>query len=227
MSKFSDRKSPPATPSRRRSLVRDACGCLQQQMFFWGCDARHREGNLLVRFGMTRLGREENTGEGSSRYRMDWRDGTVEVHSFCAGWYPRFDEGVVFIRNRERLYSCSGDEPLTPGAYEEERHTALNADAMLNLSRPLVEWVSEYESWVHAQTTSGYRQKCWMKLLSRMGGKPWLPPEQAETWRRSFVQDPASTPRARELFRRGFRRPKPPTPFFPNQTASEIYARAA
>ncbi len=200
---------PSLAPSRRRSLVRDACGCLQQQMFFWGCDARHREGNLLTRFGLKRLARKESASEGSGRYRMGWEGGTVELHSFCAGWYPRFGEGVIFIRNRERLFSYSGDKPPTPGAYEVERQTVSTADAMLQTCRPLLKWVAEYESWIQAHTASNYRHKCWMKLLSRMGGKPWLPPEKAERWRERFLADPGSTPRARELLRREPRQPRP------------------
>ena len=210
---FSDRKSPTVAASRRRSLVRDACGCLQQQMFFWGCDARHRSGNLLSGFGLMRIARTKNASEGSSRYRMDWGDGTVELHSFCAGWYPRSGDGVVFIRNREHLYSCTGDEPLTPGAYEDERHRGTDADTMLQTCRPLLEWVAEYEQWIETRTPGDYRRNCWMKLLSRMGGRPWLPPAEAKTWRQCFLADPATTPRARELLRR---RPAHSRPAYPS-----------
>jgi len=45
----------PDSPSRLRRLVCDACACLHQQMFFRDCNARHREGNLLVRHGLTSL----------------------------------------------------------------------------------------------------------------------------------------------------------------------------
>jgi len=54
---------PSVAPSKRRSLVRDACGCLHQQMFFWGCDARHPDGNLLIRHGLTRIARCESGEE--------------------------------------------------------------------------------------------------------------------------------------------------------------------
>ncbi len=206
---------PTGQASRRRSLMRDACGLFQQEMFFWGCDASHRGGNLLTRFGMRRLARRETSSEGSSRYRMVWRDGTVELHSFCAGWYSRSGEGVVFIRNRERLYSCSGDEPLTPGACEPERHTGSNADAMLHTCRPLVEWVSEYEAWIQGQTSADYRQNCWMKLLSRMAGRSWLPPEQARRWMNLFLKDHVSAPRAKEMLRRAPRKARS-APHFSN-----------
>jgi hypothetical protein len=204
-----------SVPSRRRSLVRDVCESLQQQMFFWGCDIRWRDGNLLMRYGMTRHAREEGSPmEGSSRYRMAWRDGTLELHSFHAGWYPHFGEGVVFIRNRERIYPCSSEEPLTPGAFGEE--FVSTTDGMLQACRPLVEWVCEYELWVQSNTPSGYREKCWIQWLSRKGSRPWLPPAEAGRWRKKFLTDPFSTPRARDFVRtnsnRFFHLPSHPSP---------------
>ena len=193
---------PSVAPSKRRSLVRDACGCLHQQMFFWGCDARHPDGNLLIRHGLTRIARCESGGEGSSRYRMDWRGGTVELHSFCAGWFPASGDGVLFIRHRERLHRCSGGEPIRPGHYDSERVGGATNDEMLLTSLPLLEWVVGYEKWIAAQTRPGYRQRSWKRQLSQMGSRPWLPPEEAVSWLIKFLADPTSTPRARDALRR-------------------------
>jgi len=170
-------------------------------MFFWGCDARHSGGNLLVRFGMRRLDDIRVRSEGSSRYRTSWRDGTVELHSFCAGWYPRSGEGVVFVRHRGRLFSCLGGEPMTPGVYQAERWTPSDSDSMLELSRPMVEWISDYESWVRVHTANDYRESCWRRLISRMGAQAWLAPEQAKRWREAFLTNPSNAPRAREMLR--------------------------
>ncbi len=193
-------KIPPPSPSRLRSLVRDACQCLRQQMGYWGCDTRHPAGNLLVRFGMHRIERIRQQSEGSSRYRMAWRDGLVELHSFCAGWYSPTSDGAIFIRNRERLYTCSGFEPLTPGCHDE-RTVGVTSDGTLAACHPLLEWLLSYERWVEAQPPSDYRQRCWMKHLPQMGIRTWLPPAQTTVWLEKFLTDPASTPRARELLR--------------------------
>jgi len=64
-------KEPIASPWRLRSLVRDACACLHQQMFFWGCDARHREGTLLIRPGLRRIARCESGGDGNIVTKFD------------------------------------------------------------------------------------------------------------------------------------------------------------
>ena len=71
----------PGAPFGRRNFVRDICARLQQEMFFWGCDAAYQEGNLLVQFGLARIARSHSGGEGSSRYRINWRGGTVELPS--------------------------------------------------------------------------------------------------------------------------------------------------
>ena len=107
--------------SQQRSLLRDLSNGLLQQMYFWGYDARRRDGNLLVKCGMQRIAQERaEKSEGTSRYRTEWEGGVVELHGFCAGWYPQRSDtrGVVFIRHRGQLDLCDGAEPVTPGAYQ-------------------------------------------------------------------------------------------------------------
>ena len=135
--------------SQIRALVRDLAGMFLQQMFFWGCDAQSG-GNLLLRLGGQRLAREHACGEGSSRWR--WQDGTVELHSFCAGWYPDDPSaaGAVFIRGRERFFDCAGGQPLAPGHYDEGRFLHANADEMLAMLRPLLAWLADYEQRIEA-----------------------------------------------------------------------------
>ncbi len=204
---------PTVDPSRLRGLVRDACRCLGQQMVYWGCDARHAGGNLLPRFGMERLARAERGSEGSSRYRMACGNGAVELHSFCAGWHPaNGGDGVLFIRNRERLHGLSGGAaPLMPGHFDDERLRGAAPDEMLWACRPLQAWLLSYERWIEARTEPGYRARCWTRHVARMGGKPWLAPGPAVFWLKKFLADPASTPRARELSRP--KKTMPPRPF--------------
>lgn len=190
--------------SRRRSLARDVAQGLVQQMFFWGCDARHPAGNLLERAGLERIAREDIRGEGSSRYAMAWRSGVVELHSFCAGWYPGDPErtGTVFIRSQERLFTCKGTEPVVPGIYEDSRFARDGADDLLAALSPLISWVNHYEKQVRYLAGSGYRQACWMRYLAKPGARPWLPPEDAARWFRDFVREPEAVRRPREVWRR-------------------------
>lgn len=193
----------PAPPrSQVRALVRDLAGMFLQQMFFWGCDAQSG-GNLLVRLGGQRLAREHACGEGSSRYRWRWQDGTVELHSFCAGWYPDDPSaaGAVFIRGRERFFDCAGGQPLEPGHYDEGRFLHANADEMLALLRPLLSWLADYERRIEAATSLAYRDRCFALYRRQGHSRPWLPPAVARAWLAGFLDSPETTRRAKHLLR--------------------------
>jgi hypothetical protein len=168
-------------------------------MFFWGCDVQHSAGNLLVRRGMERVARESAKGEGTSRYRIAHCDGVVELHGFCAGWYPENSAGMgaIFIRERERVGAVRGGCPLTPGRYESERLVAESPDALLGICRPLLEWVAEYERWVRHECSAEYRDECWRRTRSLPARRRWLAPESGLAWLESFLQNPAAARRAR------------------------------
>lgn len=208
---FTHRRPSVAPPPRSqvRALVRDLAGMLLQQMFFWGRDAQHAGGNLLVRLGAQRLAREHQCGEGSSRYRFAWKSGTVELHSFCAGWYPNdaTASGVIFIRGRERFFDCAGALPLTPGHYEEGRFRFANADEMLVLLRLLLTWLVDYERRVKAATCPDYRDRCFALYRQHGHSQPWLPPDDARCWLAQWLASPDHTPRAKHFLRERRRAP--------------------
>lgn len=187
-------------PSRRRSLLRDLSDGLRQQMYLWGCDVRSESGNLLVRHGLERLARQESESpEGTSRYRLPWEGGLIELHGFCAGWYPgRPDRrGVIFIRHRGRLDLCDGARPVIPGKYPDLG--GQTTDALLDTSLPLVRWLVAYEEWIQRTAPDGYRTACWHRYLRLPNARPWLPPGIALRWLRQFASSPAYPPRARSF----------------------------
>ena len=201
-------------PSQRRSLLQDASDGIAQQMFFWGCDVQHAAGNLLVRAGMERIARKEAHGEGSSRYRMPWLNGWVEIHSFCAGWYPgdSTQSGAIFIRKDGRLRACSGGEPLMPGRYEPNRLLQESPDMLLEIIPPFISWILHHEQEIRRLAGSDYRARCWEAYRTNTGAMPWLQPGEAETWFTSLMKAPERTRRARSR-----RHPRPANSrFFPN-----------
>ena len=126
-------------PSRRRSLLRDLADGLLQQMYLWGCDVRCRQGNLLVIHGMQRIERADIAkSEGTSRYRMPWEGGVVELHGSYASWSARevATNGILFVRHRRRLFLCNAGEPVTPGEYEGIGGG--NTDALFESAMPFV-----------------------------------------------------------------------------------------
>lgn len=180
--------------SRQRSLLADICRGLQQQMFFWGCDIR--QGCLPVRLGFERLARLEGGGEGSSRYRMRSEAGVLEIHSYCAGWYAMDREGVVFILQAQRLFTCTPGGPVEPGHYGD-RLRAGEPDRILEMVRPLVRSVACYEASVLEAMGASYRRGCWRLAAGRKGLRPWLRPGQAVAWFEAFLSDPSRVPRPR------------------------------
>jgi len=169
-------------------------------MFFWGCDARHPQGNLLSHTGLQRIARSERRRrEGSSRYQMPWQDGLIELHSYCVGFYPSEDLGIIYIRSLQRFRLCLGPKPLTPGKYEKERLLSAGRDQLLHSAKPLIAWVVEYERRIARLKSPAYRRVCWQRGLTRAGARPWLSPESAVAWFQCFLDCSASTPRPRHF----------------------------
>jgi hypothetical protein len=185
--------TPPA--SRRRSLVTDLCAGVTQAMGFWGCDARPPRGNQLVAAGFQRLEKDPALTEGSSRYRKPWQGGTIELHSFCAGWYSPSGEGVVFIRHRHRLFSCAPGEPIEPGRHTHRVEGKSN-DLLLDLARPFLAWMLDHERWIHHHHAPAYRAASWRHIQGLPGTRPWLEPQAATTWFAHLLKNPDTTPRA-------------------------------
>lgn len=185
--------------SRERALLADLAALFGQQMFYWGCDVRQSRGNLLLQLGAERLARLESHGEGSSRYRFPWDHGTVELHSYCWGWFPHEprEDGAVFIRSRGRIIQCAGGQPLTPGKYEAERLGAASPDELRRLAKPLVTWVLDYERRLGALVNSSYRERCFEAYCQQGIGNPLLPPREALEWLECFHRAPEELKRAK------------------------------
>jgi len=130
---------------------------------------------------------------------MNWRGGLIELHGFCAAWYPGASEqeGSIFIRNRSRIQSTSGGEPHRPGAYDPSRIGRLAPDRVLECVVPFAAWWIAYEEWISGTTPPAYRQACWSDAKHLGKSKSWLPPEDALRWLRQFVDDPEKAGRAR------------------------------
>lgn len=189
--------------SRQRAVVADTCACLAQQMIFWGCDARHPAGNLLVRFGMERVRcSEAESREGSSIYRVAVNGGTIELHSFLVAWRPERGDGWLYIRNKSRWFRLPAGEALTPGHYDRARITPAAVGSVRDALAGLFSWIVEYEDWVVRTQPASYRGHCWSQQVRRMGGRPWLPPDAARDWMRAFSASPMTVARARDQLRR-------------------------
>ncbi|MFU8894447.1 MAG: hypothetical protein ACNA8L_12555 [Luteolibacter sp.] len=111
---------------------RDLADGMRQQMFFWGRDAIHPDGNLFVHAGFQK---RASTGlQGTSCYSLDWQDGVIELHGSHAGWIGQ-SGGFLFIRPIGRCVRWLDMALPIPGDWKAEQYdtradTALHALAL-------------------------------------------------------------------------------------------------
>lgn len=158
--------------------LNDAARGLAQQMVFWGHDVRHRDGNLLVRFGLERSPSPGLTG--TSCYAMAWENGSLELHGAVASWTAPSDEpGIVFCRDKCHIGLWLGARPPVPG---REHGTEGTVDQRWQAFQPFLRWLVSYERWILENHGPEWRADCWRALKRLPKGKPWLPPALALQW---------------------------------------------
>ena len=187
--------------SRVRGLIRDLTDGLAQQMYLWGRDVRHPDGNALLRAGLQRIARIENSGEGTSLYRLERENGWIELHGFCAGWRPHDPQatGMLYIRRCHRIFLARGS--MTPGRYDMSRLRSGTADEILLAGETFLRWWVDYEKWVAQELGAAWRKDCWRDYVKLRRARPWLSPVQAVDWLLDFLENPRTADRPRDLLR--------------------------
>ena len=190
-----------APDSRLRGLIRDLTDGLAQQMYLWGRDVRHPDGNALVRAGLQRIARIDNDGEGTSLYRIERENGWIELHGFCAGWRPHeaIKDGMLYIRRCHRIFLASG--PMTPGRYDMSHLRSGSVEELAAVCNPFLRWWTEYEKWAARELGATWRTECWRDYLKLRRSRPWLTPVQAVDWLLAFLENPGTQKRPREILR--------------------------
>ncbi len=185
---------PGATPLT--ALYRDLAAGLQQQMFFWGKDAEHAEGNLFIRTGFEKRPSEGLTG--TSCYRLSWGDGAIELHGSHAGWLGK-EGGMVYIRPFQRCVRWFDIAPPVPGKYSRSLYSSGSGEELHRLSRPFLDWWLAHERKVSEMTSPGYRALCHRLFKKLPRGRTWLRPEAATRWVAGLRDSPEDLPRARRF----------------------------
>ncbi len=186
-----------------RARLRDFTDALGQQMYFWGRDVVHPDGNLLCLHGCER--RKSEGLEGTSCYRKALDGGAfVELHGACVGHYPGGEASAnfLFIRTRRRCYLHSGTEPPAPGLYPDDLLATGPAAELYTASCRFLDWWLDYEDWIAGVTSPGYREACRRAFAKLPKSSPWLEPEAALAWLRRFRDKGAGVKRARRTVSR-------------------------
>ena len=170
-------------------FIRDLADGIQQQMFFWGQDVCRPEGNFLVAQGFER---SPSLGmKGTSRYRLPWQGGHIDLYGSCAGWYGA-EGGFTFIRPRRRCSVwLSGEETPIPGEWQRELiEKGTKSSELYEASLPFLDWVIAHEREVFARFGCEYREANYWKYGKVPKAKAWLEPEAALQWMECFRQTP-------------------------------------
>lgn len=179
--------------------LRDVATCLYLQMYYWGRDVLHPDGNLLVEYGFRRYAKEGV--HGTSRYQHAWHDGVIELHGHVAGWYRPEGEGMIFVRQRRACQLCGEAKPVVPGCYAKASiWTPRNREewgTLANNAARVLDWLCGYEGWVLKRCGPRWRQEQFHEYRQLPNRMWWLDPGSAQKWMEAFVLDPTGVPRAR------------------------------
>lgn len=170
-------------------------------MFFWGMDAAIPSRNLFQKSGFIK---SPSMGiKGTSCYSLPWQGGIIFLHGACAGWLPENgDPGFVYIRPFERCFLWLDSEPPIPGTWPEENLSTIDLVDDFSVLAPFLDWWLTHESWISAEMGSAYRTNCQRKYKSLTKSKLWLAPDNAIAWIQLLLENPATTPRAKQFSRR-------------------------
>lgn len=173
---------------RASTLWRDLATGLRQQMYFLGRDVLHPSGNLLTRFGFVK--RPSEGLKGTSCYRMPWKNGFIDLHGSCAGWYGETDSsGFIYVRPKSCCFLWMGDDSPVPGKWPEHLLRADSPADLHHAALPFLSWWIAYENWIEREGHRGHRENSFRELRKATGPKRWLPPAEATRWIERFHSD--------------------------------------
>lgn len=140
---------------------------LQQQCWFFGCDIRRVEGNLLLVHGFTRH-RPPAGVEASTQYRLTLADGGLVCLWGFGIFYGDPDVNAGTFLNRfdfdpQLAPRCDfGPDLWQPDGLRGLRRVHSTSDARLarSLVPGVLNWVAQYESWVMEHAGLAYRREC-------------------------------------------------------------------
>lgn len=171
--------NPPHVPTWRfpERLVAQGTKLLTQQCWYWGCDVRRPEGNLLLAQGFARTRPPEGV-TGSSLYTFH-PDSATQIVLWSFGIFVGQEGAGGLFLNRFRHAPLLLDAPaLPPTIWEIEglpplRHPAADDRARLALLLDrTIAWTIAYERGIFDTAGRAYREACLAAWTRRWLGLP-------------------------------------------------------
>ena len=177
-------------------LLNDFTAALGQQLYFWGRDVLHQDGNLLCEYGLERY--KADGVKGSSSYRIQYKDDLIELHRVCVGRYSNSHPSFLYTRKYGRCWIYDDATPPFPGRYDKTRLKKNPFEQLELAGRRFLEWWLEYEAWIATRTSPGYRRQCYRSYRKLPDSRSWLKPADAIMWLQQYMDSPASLKRAKK-----------------------------
>jgi hypothetical protein len=143
----------------------DAARLLDQQLWCWGRDISHPEGNLLLRLGMCRYRPAFATRDGTLYTARVGDSATIHLWGFGI-YFVDAEHGGLFLR-RGSFRPRMGSRPDALGLHTAEQVEASTRPLPASASRSarkLIEgfarWVAQYEHWIAETLGVTYRRDC-------------------------------------------------------------------
>jgi len=164
---------------------------MAQQLWCWGRDIEHPDGNLLMQFDFERH-RYLGIADQSTCYRLDDQDLHVCLWGFGM-FFGRRDLGGLYLGRFNFCPSWAPVESLSLGIHQTADLPAFDRPRGITqwqrareLWKSLLQWIADYERWVRSTADLRYRQEC------------------VETWLRPFVRADRMASAWQFLSRRGW-----------------------
>ena len=143
---------------------------IDRQMWFFGCDIRHPQGNLLLAHGFTRDRAPADVPGGTSRYARCTRPSPDGARLVLWGWGALWisDDGdALAVRRHATMpkWLVSAPDVTCMWRYQEldlllERAPAFDTPLAPRRLADFANWVVTYERWVRQTTASDWRSRC-------------------------------------------------------------------
>ncbi len=168
---------------RLRSV--ESAKLIEHQMYFWGRDVLHPDGNRLVAAGCQSFRRTE-CSHAVRCYQLETPAAQIILHSTGVSLQPTDGSpGVVFLRPTHRLYHLP--EGALPLPYDKDTVRSLRGILPSEFPKALttlLAFVQAYEDWAADQwLPTGSRLAAWREQKSSATkGIRWLKPQESLQW---------------------------------------------